>query len=211
MTLPMKKLRTQKSGFTLVELLVVIVIIGVLASITFTGANFLLGAQEEKQAASQIEAISLALDQYRSEMGTYPMTDSISNTNDVFARGTFLYLALAGLIDSEGEDIKEEDRGKSFLPGDSISLGVQEGNRNEIVTMSDDELSSGTLPDVFPMDPWFEPYIYEYPRKDGHKGFLLFSKGPDGQASVFEQELTATPNKENIDEDNIPPSEPGKW
>ena len=35
------------------------------------------------------------------------------------------------------------------------------------------------------MDPWFEPYIYEYPRKDGHKGFLLFSKGPDGKASVF--------------------------
>ena len=56
-------------------------------------------------------------------------------------------------------------------------------------------LRRGTLPDVFPMDPWFEPYIYEYPRKDGHKGFLLFSKGPDGQASVFEQELTATPKK----------------
>ena len=91
----MKKINTNKSGFTLVELLVVIVIIGVLAGITFTGANYLLGAQEEKQAASQIEALSLALDQYRSEMGTYPETDSISNTDDVFARGAFLYLALS--------------------------------------------------------------------------------------------------------------------
>ena len=61
------------------------------------------------------------------------------------------------------------------------------------------------------MDSWNEPYIYQYPRKDGHQGFLLFSKGEDGKASVFDQELTATPNKEPMDEDNIPSSEPGKW
>ena len=112
MTLPMKKLRTQKSGFTLVELLVVILIIGVLVGITFTGANFLFSAQEEKQAASQIEALSLALEQYKSEMDTYPNTDSEFVQDNVFARGTFLYLALAGQVDSEGEEIKEEDRGK---------------------------------------------------------------------------------------------------
>ena len=63
----------------------------------------------------------------------------------------------------------------------------------------------------FAMDPWNEPYIYQFPRKDGHKGFLLFSKGPDGLSSVFNQELTSTPPIEIIDEDNIPASEPGKW
>ena len=88
----MNKNYRKECGFTLVELLVVIVIIGVLAGITFTGANYLLGAQEEKQAASQIEALSLALDQYRSEMGTYPRTEEISNPDDVFAKGVFLYL-----------------------------------------------------------------------------------------------------------------------
>ena len=211
MPFSMNKNYRKECGVTLVELLVVIVIIGVLAGITFTGANYLLGAQEEKQAASQIEALSLALDQYRSEMGTYPRTEEISNPDDVFAKGVFLYRALLGVVDSNGDDIDKEDRGKSFLPGDSITLGIQDGNRNEVSSLSDDEIASGSPPEVFPMDPWFEPYIYEYPRKDGHKGFLLFSKGPDGDASVFDQELTSTPEKELIDEDNIPPSEPGKW
>jgi prepilin-type N-terminal cleavage/methylation domain-containing protein len=210
MTLSMKKLYSKKSGFTLVELLVVILIIGVLVGITFTGANFLFSAQEEKQAASQIEALSLALEQYKSEMDTYPNTDSEFVQDNEFARGTFLYLALAGQVDSEGEEIKEEDRGKSFLPGDSINLGMKEGNRNEIITLSEDELMSGSV-EVFPIDPWLEPYIYEYPRKDGHKGFLLFSKGPDGESSAFDGELTATPKKQTIDEDNIPTHEPGKW
>ena len=53
----MKKRSPAQNGFTLIELLVVIVIIGVLAGITFTGADYLLGAQDEKQAKSQIEAL----------------------------------------------------------------------------------------------------------------------------------------------------------
>jgi len=199
------------AGFTLVELLVVIVIIGILAGITFTGADYLLGAQDEKQAKSHVEALSLALDQYKSEMGGYPRTDSISNEEDIFKCGEFLLFALNGAVDREGVSIPVDERRKSFLPGDVLVYGKQEGKRNEIFNPEESDWQTGSSETFFAMDPWNEPYIYQFPRKDGHKGYLLFSKGPDGQSSVFNQELTSTPQKENIDEDNIPASEPGKW
>ena len=203
--------RYTKSGFTLVELLVVIVIIGILAGITFTGADYLLGAQDEKQTKSHIEVISLALDQYKSEMGGYPRTDSISNEENIFQRGELLLFALNGILDRDGESLSTENRRKSFLPGDALVIGKQNGKRNEVFTPSESDWQPNSGDPFFAMDPWSEPYIYQFPRKDGHKGFLLFSKGPNGQSSVFNQELTATPQKESIDEDNIPSTEPGKW
>lgn len=61
-------------GFTLLELLVVVAIIGLLAG--YVGPKYFgqLGKAEVKTARAQIVALSKALDQYRLDIGHYPST-----------------------------------------------------------------------------------------------------------------------------------------
>ncbi|MEK6736781.1 MAG: type II secretion system major pseudopilin GspG [Pseudomonadota bacterium] len=62
-------------GFTLLELLVVMVIIGLLAA--YVGPKYFsqVGKSEVKMAQAQIDALEKALHQYRLDMGNYPATD----------------------------------------------------------------------------------------------------------------------------------------
>lgn len=62
-------------GFTLLELLVVIVIIGLLAS--YVGPKYFaqIGKSEVTVAKAQIEGFGKALDTYRLDMGHYPSTE----------------------------------------------------------------------------------------------------------------------------------------
>lgn len=62
-------------GFTLLELLVVMVIIGLLAG--YVGPKYFqqIGKSETKTARAQIDALSKALDQYRIDTGGYPTTE----------------------------------------------------------------------------------------------------------------------------------------
>lgn len=67
--------RRQLLGFTLLELLVVMVIIGLLAA--YVGPRYFaqLGKSEQSAAKAQIEALAKALDTYRLDTGYYPTTD----------------------------------------------------------------------------------------------------------------------------------------
>jgi general secretion pathway protein G len=62
-------------GFTLLELLVVIVIIGLLASMVAPRYFDQLGKTNTKIARAQIVALEKALDQYRLDVGRYPSTE----------------------------------------------------------------------------------------------------------------------------------------
>lgn len=63
-------------GFTLLELLVVMVIIGLLAA--YVGPKYFsqVGRSEIRMAQSQIDAFEKALHQYRLDVGTYPSTEN---------------------------------------------------------------------------------------------------------------------------------------
>lgn len=67
--------RNRSDGFTLLELLIVIVIIGLLAA--YVGPKYFaqLGKSEITVARSQIEAFEKALDTYRLDTGRYPTTE----------------------------------------------------------------------------------------------------------------------------------------
>ena len=71
--------RKSQKGFTLIELLVVIAIIGLLTS--FLVANF-VGVKErarDAQRKSDLRQIQAALEIYRSDKGSYPLTSMIAN------------------------------------------------------------------------------------------------------------------------------------
>jgi len=66
---------SRQPGFTLLELLVVMVIIGLLAA--YVGPQYFsqLGKSEVKAAQAQISALQKALDTYRVDVGHYPTSE----------------------------------------------------------------------------------------------------------------------------------------
>lgn len=78
------KRRRSAAGFTLLELLVVLLILGLLAS--FVGPRYFsqIGRSEANIARTQIQAFGRALDQYRLDTGHFPSSEQ--GLNALFER-----------------------------------------------------------------------------------------------------------------------------
>lgn len=76
MTMRQNSAFKEHGGFTLLELLVVMVIIGLLAG--YVGPKYFgqIGKSEIKVARAQLDALEKALDQYRLDTGHYPAPES---------------------------------------------------------------------------------------------------------------------------------------
>lgn len=198
---PFHKKKSQ-SAFTLIELMVVIVVIGMVGGIIFSGAGYLFEKQAVKQAKVEIEVLKIALDDFKREYGDYPETFD----NEGELAGFVLFHSLYGtheVYQGTWEKLDSSDFKKSLLPTDKMTLEI----------LDDEKVNRFNYKefDHFLVDPWGEPYIYQYPRMDGHTGFLLYSKGPDQKSEPFNEISDSLAEKRPEDNDNIPSSEPGNW
>lgn len=65
----------RRAGFTLIEILVVIVVIAILATLVAPNVFRHVGAAKDATAKSQIEMLGAALDAFRLDNGRYPTTE----------------------------------------------------------------------------------------------------------------------------------------
>jgi len=122
-----RRLRNTASGFTLLELLVVVAIIGLLAS--YVGPKYFsqIGKSERVEAKAQIESFAKALDQMRLDIGRYPTTaeglKSLMEAPPGIAKWSGPYLSKALPLDPWGRAYIYKSPGTQGRDYDIISYG----------------------------------------------------------------------------------------
>src|SRR4051812_13809436 len=115
------------SGFTLLELLVVLVVLGLLVSIVGPKYFAQLGKSESKAAQAQIASVAKALDLYRIDVGRYPTSEqglaalSAAPANEPRWRGP--YLQKIAPPDPWGRPYVYRSPGEQGAEFDLLSLG----------------------------------------------------------------------------------------
>jgi general secretion pathway protein G len=91
----LKRLLRDQRGFSLIELLVVIIILGLIAGLVGPRLFGRVGQSKVATARTQIELLGAALDQYRLDIGTYPAAGAglqalVQNPNVAAWNGPYL-------------------------------------------------------------------------------------------------------------------------
>src|SRR5215217_5678177 len=85
--------RHGKPAFTLIELMAVITIIVILAGLVVGGLGFVTERQAKEKARVQIALLSKALESYKLDMGTYPVSanssDGLNQSNKCLYQALF--------------------------------------------------------------------------------------------------------------------------
>lgn len=179
-------IKKRLQGFTLVELLVVLAIVGILFGLMFKGYFYVLDKQAHKQASVELKVLKLSIENYRRTFKGYPTCPQ-----NVCTPGECLFLSLAGFHNERGTlemppypaTISTHLFGYDLESYDTTQIPDVEHNEGKSLMLW---LSQILGKDVAFTDPWGNEYKYEYPREDEEPGFRLFSMGPDGKTGEAE-------------------------
>ena len=86
------KTSTSQAGFTLVELLVVIGIIGILTTLGIVNHISVLERARDSQRKADLLQMQAALELYRTDVGTYPAANLLSSCSGGLVSGSVTYL-----------------------------------------------------------------------------------------------------------------------
>lgn len=109
----------RKSGFTIVELLIVIVVIGLLAAITIVAYSGIQARARDAQRRSAMDTIVRALELYKVQNNAYPLANSVNTIAGWEVSSINPSQFLAGLV--SGGII-------SRVPVDPLNNGVSESD-----------------------------------------------------------------------------------
>lgn len=131
------KVKHKQNGFTLMEMLVVLVLIGLIAAVAIPQITRLLGSAKSKAAIIQLETLSNSLRYYQLDTGAYPTTEEglkiLWESNGDIAGWNGPYIRQEKqILDPWGRAFEYRAPGE-VAPFDLISLGADgvEGGEGE--------------------------------------------------------------------------------
>ena len=156
--------RFRRSGFSLIELLVVMLIITILIGLTVVGSQYAIVKGGESKARIQLKALESGLERYNADKGDYPT--STGGSRD-------LYIALTGDTDTN-QSLSDAEKANGLYLEELLHPGGKKGLIGWIDT------SQGSLRIV---DPFKEEWQYKRTgtpaQGDYSPAYDLYSYGTD--------------------------------
>jgi len=169
-----------RRGFTLVEILTVLAIVALLASIALPAVHGLVARTTLARARSELSVLAAALETYRQVYGDYPQTGGFAQASPDTTEALVADHAQAKLFAAL--------RGRLGPNGAVLPVGADRVPAADLVRLSTEFAASvsgeGLEINAF-LDPWGRRYLYFYKEADnpaawGLRTYLLYSAGPDG-------------------------------
>jgi prepilin-type N-terminal cleavage/methylation domain-containing protein len=107
------------NGFTIVELLIVIVVIGILAAITIVAYNGIQDRSSDARRQSDMRNVQGIVEKYAADNGAYPSTGSLSTvlSDDNCFAGTSQADWVPGVTEKLPQSVPNPGKGRSGLGG----------------------------------------------------------------------------------------------
>ncbi|MEI9913478.1 MAG: prepilin-type N-terminal cleavage/methylation domain-containing protein [Candidatus Saccharibacteria bacterium] len=125
----MIKLSKKQNGFTIIELLIVIIVIGILAAIVISTYSGIQVKQRNSKRQTDVQALQTQLEAFYSQNGYYP---SLTDINTVTWRDKNMTNLNAGdMVDPSAKDQNSADAKLASTPAiDTYSYQVTDSNGN---------------------------------------------------------------------------------